>query len=210
MSVKNILIIVGALVVLGGGYFFFLADDDGGDSASSDNQAGTSQAEQASLNELLGRNQNLMCTYSDTDEQGNTSSGTTYIAGGRMSGEFNLSANGQGTIKSYVINDGQAQYTWQDGSDQGYKFDLSALEDPTDDSATDDSQSVDQNQDYDFNCQEWSVDEARFTPPSNVNFIDYSAQLQQTQESINASSAAQELCEQIADPDARSACQAAL
>jgi len=177
MNTKLIMIIVGVLVLLGAGYWFFMADDEP-DAASNGNQDQTASLDrQASLEELAAGRENLVCTYSQTAEDGSTSSGTTYLASGRMSGEFTIAVEGQAPVRSYIINDGQNQYTWQDGSNQGYRFAVDELD--ADTAADDPVQSVDTGQDYNFNCQEWPVEEARFSPPSNVDFIDFSAQFPQ-------------------------------
>jgi hypothetical protein len=41
--------------------------------------------------------------------------------------------------------------------------------------------SVDVNENFDFNCSKWKVDESMFEPPENINFVDYSKQMEQIQ-----------------------------
>jgi hypothetical protein len=213
MNIKTVLIALIAALVIGGGIWWFTGNGDN-DSASMSGQETSNLSQAASINELLAQNQNLMCTFSDTDDQGNASSGTVYLAGGRMSGDFSLRAPGEDAINSHVINDGQNQYAWQEGENEGVKISLEqiAANQPSQDTQNEETSSnVNQDEDYNFECQEWNVDESRFSPPGNVNFIDYSQQIQEAQQAQQQNSqASEEACAQISDAEARAACEASL
>lgn len=212
MNTKTILITLAAAVVIGGGIWWFTSGND--DSASQSGQETTDLSQAASINELLAQNKNLTCTFSDTDEQGNANSGTVYLAGGRMSGDFSLRAPGEDTINSHLINDGQSQYSWQEGENDGVKISLEQItaNQPSEDTPSEESSSnVSQDEDYNFECQEWSVDESRFSPPGDINFIDYSQQIEEAQQTQEANSEAlEEACAQISNVEARAACEASL
>ena len=206
-NLKKILIPLLAVLLIGGGLWWWFGNDDS-DSVSRTSPENGNQSQMASINELIARGQDLMCTYSTVDEQGNDNSGMVYFSAGRMSGDFTLTMPGQQPVNSHVINDGQYQYSWQEGDDQGYKLSL----DKTNQQMADDSQdnsgdSVNQDQDFDFNCQNWNVDDNRFMPPSNVNFVDFTNEVQQAQE--NAAGALKEACSGLTG-DARDACEASL
>lgn len=213
MNTKTILIALAAAVVIGGGIWWFAGGKDD-DSASQSGQETTNFSQASTINELLAQNENLMCTYSGTDDQGNANSGTVYLADGRMSGNFSLRAPGEDAIASNLINDGQYQYSWQEGEDEGVKISLEQItaNQPAMDSQSDEpASSVDQDEDYNFECQEWSVDESRFSPPGDVDFIDYSQQIEDAQQAQEANSEAlEEACAQISDAEARAACEASL
>ena len=206
-SLKKLLIPILGVLIVGGGLWWWLGSGDD-DSVSRTSTDTSSASQMASINELIAKGQDLMCTYSTVDEQGNDNSGTVYLSNGRMSGDFTLTTPGQEPVNSHVINDGQYQYSWQEGDEEGYKLSL----DQSDQQMADDSQEqgedgVNQDQNFDFNCQNWNVDEGRFVPPSNINFIDFTSQVQQAQE--NAADALEEACSGLTG-EARDACEAAL
>ncbi len=206
MGIKTIIIGVVALAVVGSGVFVVV-------NSKNKNEVPAAQSSNldtknlTSINGLLAQNKNLRCTYSHTDENGNKSSGTAYIAGNRMSGNFKYQVAGTAEQNSNVLRDSEYQYVWADGSNTGFKTKISELTADTQDSSTSEQQGVDQDADYDFDCSDWSVDESLFSQPAGVEFTDYSAQLQQSQELQQNIS---EACAQIADPAARTACENAL
>jgi hypothetical protein len=73
---------------------------------------------------------------------------------------------------------------------------------------------LDENEPVDFDCQPWRPDNAMFTPPSDINFIDLSAQMQMMEEQIDQveqqTGANCSLCDQVPAGDARTQCLASL
>lgn len=211
MVIKTVLIALAALIVVAGGLVWFGSKDD--DSASQSGQETSDLNQMSSISELLAQNQNLMCTYSGTDEQGNANSGLVYLSDGRMSGNFSLRAPGEDAIASRLINDGQHQYSWLEGEDEGVKISLEQIDVQSngDTQSQEPASSVDQDQDYNFQCEEWSVDESRFSPPGDIDFVDFSQQIEEALQSQEQNSEAlEEACAQISDAGARAACEASL
>lgn len=205
MNIKTVLISIAAVAVLGVGAWWFTQDDsDGGTDA---NQA--AQMQDASISQLLAQNQDQVCTYDTVDQQGNNNSGTVYFSDGRMSGDFSLAAPGEDAMLSHVINDGQSQYFWEEGQTEGYKLSIDQSPTTPEGSESDEQVSnINQDEDFEFNCDGWSVDESRFMPPGNVDFIDYSAQIEQAQN--EASEALEQACAALEDAAQRAACESGL
>lgn len=101
------------------------------------------------------------------------------------------------TVNGHMINDEKYVYTWDDSSSQGSKFALSEIanNDLNSDAANSDTkyQQYEPKLDdeagyaalkaegYTINCEATSLSAQDFTPPSNINFIDPSAMMQQIQ-----------------------------
>ena len=122
-----------------------------------------------------------------------------------MYGEFtNVTADGTSNQAS-VIRNGDTQYVWQSGSNEGYKTDVSQSDEET---QTETSETIDPDQNYEFKCVSWTVDESLFELPSGVGFTDIADRLQQVQQQTQE--AIENACSQISDPTARAACEAAV
>jgi hypothetical protein len=207
MGIKTIIIVVVALAVAGGGAFYVANKNDG-----QTNRSGQSIGENSSINDLLASGENIQCTYSFADEDGNENTGTTYVAGERMRGSFTFNSQTEGVQTSNMLQDNEYQYVWSDGSNEGFKTKVEAAdsEDSQPAENADDQQAIDQDQKYDFDCSEWSVDETVFEVPANVKFTDYSSQLEQSrqlQEGVEYNQRA--ACEQLSG-QAREACEDAI
>lgn len=203
---KTILIVLAVVLVVGGVWWFGFKDTSDSDPQSQQpNEESASSL--SSLNDLLSRNQDLMCVYSDSQDDGTTSSGTVYLSRGRMSGTFSTNSPGEDPVKGHVISDGQSQYTWEEGSDEGLKFDLSQTASEngdTEEADGDQAANIDRDTDYQFQCEEWPVDESVFTPPANVEFKDFDLDFEGASEALKAA------CAQLADPEQRAACESRL
>lgn len=206
MGIKTIIIAVIAVVAIGGGVYYVVNknnDEKSGDQNSSQN------SERTSLNGLLGQNKNVKCEFSQTDEQGSKSSGTVYVAGERMRGNFTVQVNGQAEQKSNILQDKEYNYIWAENETNGIKTKIVDVEAATDQQASNgQTQSIDQDTEYDYNCVDWSVDESQFQVPGGIQFTDFSAQLEQAgQAQQNPAGAAQAACAQISDASIRAACE---
>jgi len=92
MGIKAIIIAVVALAVVGGGAYYVMNKEDNKQQSSSSGSSEQSQNELNSINGLLAQNKNVTCTFNSTDGSGNQTSGTVYIAGERMRGNFHFKA----------------------------------------------------------------------------------------------------------------------
>ena len=196
MIMNRTLIIIGAIVVVvvGGGVTWFAI----GRNSGADNQQNSSATSQTSQNQqsntgsanqsesprtisalrLAGENRKI--TFSSTLEDGSQSNGTIYVdADKRMRGDFDLIKDGTTTKSSMIIRD-DTQYLWQPSTNQGTKMSIDAMLDQNSDGVARDNQAssgADTNTPVDFTCSSWRVDDAIFTPPTNITFTDMTSVL---------------------------------
>jgi hypothetical protein len=159
---------------------------------------------------LLGSGRNVMCKMSFSDENGSTS-GTSYIAGQRVRSDFTVTTSDGQTTNGSMIYDGEYSYIWNEGEGKGTKFkiDMSQQEEP--ETNGDQAGSMDLDQEVDLDCSAWSVDSSKFTPPSDIEFTDFSSMMQQQPQSGSQNGQApavdSSVCDQITDPAAKAACE---
>jgi hypothetical protein len=118
-----------------------------------------------SLRSLLATGKSVMCTFTS-----DKSSGTVYVADGKMSGTFTA-----GTYTGNMVSDGKTYYVWS--GTQGVKMSLDASTEAHANNSTQSQGNVDINQNVDYKCSEWKKDESKFVLPPTVKFIDLQAML---------------------------------
>lgn len=175
--------------------------------------AGDIFSQPMSFVELMKLGENYTCTFSDTSE-GTAVSGTVYVAGkdNKFRTDYvttvaasEVTGNGASaesrTQTGSMISDGEYSYIWDSASDQGIKMKF----DPTDEetmkeyesygkeaaknmpkSESDDTTPFDQNQDMKYDCNRWNVDASKFTPPTDVVFMDFSEQMTQFEDMMKS------------------------
>lgn len=173
---KKILIVVVVLLLVVGGYFF-MKGQKGGTPAGTQGTTETSSGGLKSLKDLIASGVAQKCTFSTSDTSG-VSEGTTYVAGGKMRGDFTSTVSGK-TTKSHMIADGKTTYIWVDGEKTGFKttFEETATAKPEGTQVSEGTASgggVDLNQKTDYKCSTWITDSSQFTPPADVKFTDFS------------------------------------
>jgi len=162
---KNAVIvaIVVLLALLVGGYLLLKAK---GTNKVSGNPTTTQDSSPKSLRDLLMSGVAEKCTFSE---------GVTYIASGKVRGDFSMTTDGK-TTNSHMIVDGKTSYIWTDGSTTGFKTTI-----PDETAATPTSQTTNTtvnssassfDQKADYKCEAWSVDQTLFTLPAGVTFKD--------------------------------------
>lgn len=204
-------IIIAVIVALGSGAYFFTqsgeTDETGTRQTANQNTDNTSESHRGTLSSLFGLGQNQVCTYETTDSEGNVTNGTAYIAasGDKFSGSFNVSQLGGNDLTTYIIHDGTYNYMWTSESEEGYKTRIEGDETELFDESSAESTpaGVSDEDNYDFDCRPWTLDNTKFTPPSDINFVDFSAQMEEMQDSLQLQCTA---CNQISDETARAAC----
>lgn len=169
--------------------------------------------------DLVAQGDAVMCTWNSTEVDGMDISGTAYVADQKMRAEttmINREDNSQ--IMANSIIDGQTIYSWTDNSNQGTMMDLSRIEEMSEefDQAEDAESNPDVEslqtlqQDYQFNCQPWTVDQSMLTPPTDVEFTDFSQIMENFNTQFDPNSVDSQdlcgLCENIPDQSAKQAC----
>lgn len=92
-------------------------------------------------------------------------SGTVYIDGANVRGNFSTVAEGRPIDTFFIVKDGYT-YTWSSAAPtMGFKMKVVA------DASADTSQTYDWKQGVgDYNCEAWTADASMFTPPASVTF----------------------------------------
>ena len=127
------------------------------------------------LRALLAAGRSAKCTF--TTENGQV---TMYMAGMKQRAEVNA----QGTM-AYMISDGTTMYSW--AGDQGVKYNLADMQEFAAQYEGQSQSPPPSASDYadvaaDVRCSAWSPSGDSFTPPSNIEFQDMAALLQQMQQ----------------------------
>lgn len=132
------------------------------------------------LLDLLKLGKTLKCTYSMTAEN-TTTSGTSYVAGTNMRGDFEI-INPDGTkLLSHMISTGDWVYTWSSASPQGIKMKLTDTEaespEPKGSNGEGSSATDAFKNSFDYKCSSWNEDKSMFQLPTDIQFIDLSESL---------------------------------
>lgn len=136
-----------------------------------------------SMNDLLVTKESLMCTFSETNAQANTT-GTMYVADGKVRGDFSsVIAQGGQKVDSHLITDGQKVNVWTSAAPQGVEITI----DPTKVDANGKSTQVDFEKKTDYHCQPWTIDATKFVIPADIQFIAPEAMVNPAVQAPNAS-----------------------
>lgn len=171
-------IIVGVLVLGGISFFVFKNNTDTVPTDSSTEQVASEDTskdapkdfnEKTTLAKLVEKGGSHKCTFSHTTQVG-TSTGTVYIYGKKIRGDFVSKVSiaelpGLNDIHSSMISDGESIYTWSSMTPEGYK---ASVQQET--STTTTQTNVPTNQELDYSCTAWMVDESKFSLPTHITF----------------------------------------
>ncbi len=173
-----------------------------------------------SIKDLLGMGKALKCTWEG--EKG--MNGETYVDGKRMYSIMkNTPAGPNGEMgDSFVINDEKWMYTWSSLSTDGMKIAIPAEDEmkniekmgedvnvPKSIEKPASKDAVDMNKDYKYSCKPWIVEQAIFTPPTNINFVDMEAMMKQFAPSTKGEPNMAGVCNMLSGED-KIACESQL
>ena len=168
---KKLLIVVSVLLVIGVGAYLLLGMKLQGSntktSITQNKSVSKTKSMQEVLKDLMASGKSQKCTYSNKLELV-TVSGTIYIAGEKMRGDFTSVSKGN-NISGHMIVDSQFTYTWTDVSKRGVKVAIN--QQPSGGPLN--NQALGINKTFSYNCQDWLGDSAMFVPPSDVVFATY-------------------------------------
>jgi hypothetical protein len=151
---KWILVAVAAIILIIAGYF--LIQGGGLNFATMGN---------TSLRTLLASGQSQKCSFNNAQ-----SSGTIYVGGGKMRGDF-TSKVGEATAQSHMVIANNIVYVWIDGQPVGYRMAFNDMKPGSGNG----SQGVDADAKVATDCTSWQATESSFELPADVSFADLSA-----------------------------------
>lgn len=181
-TIKNILFALSGIVVIGGGVLVFTGRAGTQEGAPVTPVISEQNATPSSLKELLASTATTKCTVSSTNDINNIS-GTVYVAGGKMRGDFITTLKSEvavgKVIQSHMIVDADMSYMWGDEMKTGIKISRAqafASDAPKTDAPTSKG-AIDINEKSDYKCGGWNADDVIFTPPTEISFTDMSAMM---------------------------------
>jgi hypothetical protein len=171
---KILAALVGLLVLGAGAWYFaggrasdFTMQPTTTEDTNTNTAANTDTAFKGSMNDLIARGGSWQCDVSAT-VQGITTSGTTFVSGGKLRGDFSSNVPQFGKIETHMIVKDTTAYTWTSMMNRGFKF---PVENGTITASGADAQAAAQfNQAYDYDCRAWIADESKFALPSGITF----------------------------------------
>lgn len=153
------------------------------------------------IQSLISAGKSVSCEVNYPEMEGK---GTMYVSGSNVRSDFTTKIEEKETF-SHMIFDGDTSYIWTDGVNQGTKFKM----DPNQKfSASPANQTADLSKEIEMNCQDWSADNSKFSPPASVKFTDMSSLI--NSKSSEAPKMNSALCDSITDPEGKAACLKAL
>jgi len=171
MSKKLIGLIV-VVVVIVGGYFVF-SDNKGAENE----ELGNTNEEQTAgkkmaFSEFLKQGGAYKCEVKQS--MGDfENSGTMYVSGKNLRGEYSTVAEGKTMTSSFISRDGYS-YTWSSLA-PGMGFKIKVVEDTEAPNANVDVSGTsvwNANQIGDYNCENWNVDASKFELPKGITFTE--------------------------------------
>lgn len=152
---------------------------------SENTQTSSENSMQGTLTSLLGLGKNLQCTFNYSDDT-TASSGNVYVSGERFRGDFETTYNDETSI-SHMISDDQMVYVWTDGQEQGFVMEATDPEEidiPEVDTLESSTNTVDLDQEYEYDCDSWIPDNKMFEVPGDVEFTSIQEQLENIEKEV--------------------------
>lgn len=180
MNKKALVAIVVAVLVLLGGWYF------ASNKKSSTNMMGDEvmmekSSGQTSLKDLFLKGVSQTCSFS-LDDETYKSSGTVYVANGKMRGDFMYQVD-ETKQESHMLVMNETSYIWQDGQDKGYQVAFDETE-PDVETSEASKQSVDVNEKVDYNCKPGIIGAVNFELPSGVEFMSVNEMMQDAKDKM--------------------------
>lgn len=124
-----------------------------------------------SITDLIARGGEYKCTFSSSDPNAE-SSGTVYIDGNLVRGDFTSSLKAGGQVaKTHMIQKDGYVYTWMDGTAQGFKLPVAATQGNAQAAAQGNYSMAMGSAVGNYACEKWNGDSAQFSVPASVNFM---------------------------------------
>src|SRR3989344_7539153 len=177
---KYVLIAVIVVLALAGGWYVYSGKQSSMPYSQNSSQ-GSSMGDKISgkFADLINAGRSMECTFSgETD--GYKTTGTVFVAGKNMRGDFNSESKGK-MMDSHMIQNGETIYSWTTEPKQGMMMKITKEDQAgdLDESNTGPNKSFeDMDKNYDYQCKNWSGDQSKFQPPSDIQFQDLSVMME--------------------------------
>lgn len=173
------------------------------------------------LMDVLKMGKAVKCTGTYTGEEGSMDM-TVYASGEKSYSEMTFDLGEEGTMESYSIYDGDWMYSWNNMG-MASKMKVSDMEELAGDMPeAEDYEGADAEtpqafqQDFNYKCRPWIADNSKFTPPSDIEFVDLTQTMKDFTEAMESGNM-QDLmdsgcsaCDMIPDAAEKAECKANL
>ena len=130
------------------------------------------------LRDLISSGATETCTFSiAATATSSGSTGTIYLASGNMRGDFTTTDPAGKVENAHMILTAGTDYIWTDQMAKGYKVLWSVVASST--AMSDRPGAVNINQQTSYTCLPWVSDQSQFAVPTNIQFTDITALMQQ-------------------------------
>lgn len=182
----GVIVALAIVALIGGGAYYAMnrnktdvAGENQASTTAEQSSATGSVDSKSSLRDLLGMGRNLACNFTNT-ASGTTVSGTVFISGSQMRGDFTSKTGTQAAIDSHMIRTGSDVYIWSSlQGGQGIKMTLTEEQNAGAQGASSMATPADLDEKVAYECGNWLPDTSKFAAPSNVKFMDFSAMMKE-------------------------------
>lgn len=168
-------------------------------------QAPENTSQKGTIQSLIAAGKNVVCEINMGDQGG---SGTTYVSGNKLRGDFTVQIENN-PMATHMVSDGEYLYMWTDGSTQGTKFKIDPETQKKVATSSGQASVTDFEKEVDLKCTAWTIDNSKFTVPTDVKFTDLSQTINNAIKNQPGSSLPKvdkSICDQIPDPEGKASC----
>lgn len=215
---KKLPIIILVLVLLAGAAIFFTSQKNKPEVSvkTAENQVkraiGKSANEpiEATLKSLVSMGKTLKCSFS-SKEKDNPINGVVYVGKGKIREDFTTTISDKTPTNGHLIIDKTNMYMWTDDTKQGIRMSLDQIPTPNPSGESNGSQAPDMNKSMNFNCENWTLSDAMFSLPPQVNFQSFDIPqipaTTGTTDNVEMKQSACSACDNIPAGEAQNACR---
>jgi hypothetical protein len=179
------------------------------------------EALSGSIPDLLAKGRSIRCELVAKAQEA-IAYGTTYVAQGKFRSDYEMKAEGMPNMKAHSLSDGTWLYSWNDAyPEQASKFKMEDMEKESAQAQSENQGSENYDEQFDYKCYKWQVDESLLAPPAGMEFKDYSdimKQAEQMQQGSAGAAAGMNIdtssmcgqCDTLQSAEAKSACKSSL
>lgn len=143
----------------------------------------TAEKIQESIKGLMAKGASMKCTFSAEEYEGiRNYDQVLWIDGEKFRTEVKMDA--EEYMEVYSISDGEYMYSWSNMNTEGTKLKLESMEEMADEYSDTSSGSIDTDVKFDYSCLPWVVTNDKFVPPSDVEFQDLTAMMEEAMQQL--------------------------
>jgi len=160
----------------------------------------------------LGKNSRCDLIGKESDQ---ITSGTNYVASGKVRSDYVVNMQGQ-IYNAHSIVDSEWMYSWYDEMpNQASKIKIADMQNYQGESEANSEGAKNYEENYDYKCYSWKVDQSKFAVPADINFTDMTQLIQQMNDTsavsnTNAINRNCSVCDMVADESAKESCKKSL